>query len=348
MAILSTNNPTLLDLAQRKDPNGNIATVIELLHERHDVLMDMAWNEGNLPTGHLATVRTGIPEPTARRMNMFVPSSKSTTGQITFSTGMFEDWAVVDKALADLNGNAPAWRLSEEVPHIEGFSQKIARTIFYGNETVDADEFTGLSAFYNERNADLAANGEHIIHAGGIGSDNGSIWLVVWAPNTISGIVPKGSTAGMQREDEGVVTVQGPSPGSASVDGFMRAYRTHYRWDAGLAVMDWRYAVRIANIDKSDLSTVYTAGAFATGAHLPNLMFEAIERIPNLGAGRPVFYMSRDMLTKVRQQLAAAVQNSTLTVEQVGGVRTNMFDGIPIRRVDALSADEALVPSTSP
>jgi hypothetical protein len=340
MAVLGTDNLSLLDLAQRSDPNGQIATVIEIMNERQDVLMDMSWQEGNLPTGHLATVRTGIPEPTARRMNMFVPSSKSTTGQITFSTGMFEDWAVVDKAVADLNGNAADLLLSEEVPHIEGFNQKVARTLFYGNETVDIDEFTGLASFYNDLSAE---NADNIIDADGASTDNGSIWLAVWSPMTVHGIVPKGSVAGMQRNYEGVVTVQGIAPGSSEVNGFMRAHRTHYRWDAGLALPDWRYVVRIANIDKSDLSTTYTSGAFSTGAHLPNLMFEAIERIPNIGAGRPVFYMSRNMQTTLRQQLAAATQNSTLTVEQVGGVRTTMFDGIPIRRVDALAADEAEV-----
>ena len=70
-------------------------------------------------------------------------------------------------------------------------------------------------------------------------------------------------------------------------------------------------------------------------------MFEALEIIPNLEAVRPSFYMSRDMLTKLRQQSAAEVSSSTLMIEQVGGVRRTTFSGIPLARCDALSADEA-------
>jgi hypothetical protein len=125
----------------------------------------------------------------------------------------------------------------------------------------------------------------------------------------------------------------------------MEAYVTHYRWDAGLTVKDWRYIVRICNIDKSALVEVFTSGAFTGGANLPSLMFQAMRRIPNLSTGRCAFYMSRDIATWVARQSAAAVHQATLTMDQVGGDRryTERFHGIPMRRVDALSADEATV-----
>jgi len=134
--------------------------------------------------------------------------------------------------------------------------------------------------------------------------------------------------------DKGQVTIENID-GS---NGRMEAYRTHYRWDLGLTVRDWRYVVRIANIDRSNL----TADA-ATGANLPELMFEATELVPNLNAGRAAFYMSRSLRTKLRQQTANAVTSSTLTIDMVGGVRVMDFDGIPVRRVDALAADEARI-----
>lgn len=336
MATLSAVNPTLLDLARRLDPNGKIAMVAEILNQTNEILMDMSWVEGNLPTGHRTTIRSGIPTPTWRKLYGGVQPAKSTTVQVTDTTGMLEAYAEVDKALADLNGNTAAFRLSEDRPHIEGMNQEIAQTLFYGNEGTEPEAFTGLSPRYNSLSA---SNAENIINAAGVGADNASIWLVVWGPNTCHGIIPKGSTAGLQVNDKGQITIE-------SVDGAggrMEAYRTHYRWDAGLTIRDWRYAVRIANIDKSDLSVVYNAGAFATGAHLPNLMFQAMNLIPNLSGGRPVFYCSRDILTKIRQQSAAAVQNASLDVQMVGGVMVTSFHGIPIRRVDALAANEAVV-----
>ena len=338
MATNAITNPTLLDLARVTDPNGSIAQVVEILNETNEVLADMSWMEGNLPTGHRSTIRTGIPAPTWRKLYGGVQPNKSTTVQVTDNTGMLEAYAEVDKALADLNGNTAAFRLQEDRPHIEGMNQEIVDTLFFGDESTEPEAFTGLAPRFANLTGD--ANSDNIIDGGGSGSDNASIWLVVWGPNTCHGIIPKGSTAGIQMTDKGQVTIEDASGGSNT--GRMEAYRTHYRWDAGLTVRDWRYIVRIPNIDKSNLSNVYTAGAFSgSSANLPDLMFQAMSLVPNLAAGRPAFYMSRDIITRVRQQTASAVQNSTLTTENVGGKLVTSYHGIPLRRVDALAADEA-------
>lgn len=332
MAALSTTNPTLLDLAKRLDPNGTVADVVELLNETNEVLDDMTWLEGNLPTGHRTTVRTGIPAPTWRKLNQGVQPAKGRTAQNTYNCGMLEAYAEVDKALADLNGNTAAFRLSEERGHVEGISQEIADTLFYGNEGTEPEAFTGLSPYYNSTTAD---NGENIIAGGGAGTDNASIWLVVWGPLSCHGIIPKGSKAGMQITDKGQVTIE---DADGSNGGRMEAYRTHYRFDAGLALRDWRQVVRIANIDKSAL----TKDA-ATGADLPDLMFQAINKVHSLNMGRPVFYMSRNTRTYLGRQTANLVKNSTLTTEVVGGKMVTSFHGIPVKRCDALAADESLV-----
>jgi len=336
MATLAATNPTLLDLATRTDPNGQIAAIAEILNETNEILDDMTWVEGNLATGHQSTVRTGLPAPTWRKMYGGVQPTKSTTAKVVDTCGMLEAYAEVDKALAKLNDNTAAFRLSEARPHIEGMNQELVETLIFGNENTEPEAFTGLSPRFNDLSAE---NADNIIDGGGTGTDNASIWLVVWGPNTIHGIVPKGSKGGLEVEDLGEVTIENVDGN----DGRMQGYRTHFKWDTGLTVPDWRYVVRICNIDKSLLSLVYTSGAFSSGAHLPNLMFQALELPPSLTSGRPVFYMSRTVRTKLRQQLAAAVQNSTLQVENVGGRRTVHFDEIPIRRCDALSADEARV-----
>lgn len=334
MSTLAANNPTLLDVAKRLDPNGKIDSIVEMLAASNDVLTDMSFQEGNLPTGHKTTVRTGLPTPTWRKMYGGVQPTKSTTAQVTDSCGMLEAYAEVDKALADLNGNSAAFRLSEDSAHIEGMAQEHASTLFYGNEGTEPEAFTGLAPRYNSLGAQ---NGDNIIDFGGTGSDNMSVWLCVWGPNTGFGIYPKGSQAGLQMTDKGQVTIENVD----GAGGRMEGYRTHYRMDSGLVIRDWRYFVRIANIDFSVLNAG-DAGAVTAQKALITAMIKASERIPQLGKGRAAFYVPRNIRENLR--LGILEKTSTnLSWETVEGKRVMTFDDIPVRRTDALVASEARV-----
>ena len=330
--MLSAQNPTLLDITRAQDPDGAIAAVAEILTETNEMLLDVPFMEGNLATGHRTTIRTGLPEPTWRMFYGGVQPTKSTRAQITDNTAMLEAYAEVDKALADLNGNTAAFRLSEDYAHLEGMSQAAQQAFIFGNETLNPNQFNGLAPRFNSLTAD---NGDNIIDAGGTSTNNASIWLVVWGPNTVHGIYPKGLGGGLSMQDLGEVTIENVD----GQNGRMQGYRTHYDWRLGLCVRDWRYVVRICNINRANLNS----DASGSSANLPELMFEAVERLPGLTAGTAVWYMDRSVRTKLRQQLAHGVKQSTLTVENVGGVRTVSFDEIPIRRVDKLAVNEARV-----
>ena len=335
MSALAASHPTLLDLAKRLDPDGKIDVIAEILTQENPILEDMNFVEGNLPTGHRTSVRTGQPTPTWRKLYGGVQPTKSTTAQVTDACGMLEAYAEVDKALADLNGNTAAFRLSEDSAHIEGMSQEMASTLFYGNESTEPAAFTGLAPRFNSL---AAANSDNIISGGSVAgqTDNTSIWLCVWGPNTGHGIFPKGSKAGLQMEDKGQVTVENVD----GAGGRMEGYRTHYRWDMGLTVRDWRYFVRIANIDVSVLQDS-TNGPAAQKA-LIKLMIQASERIPSFGKGRAVWYVNRTIRESLRLGILERVSNN-LNWETVEGKRVMTFDDIPVRRVDALVNNEARV-----
>lgn len=333
MAVLSVQNPTLADLAKVTDPDGSIADVVEILNETNEILADMTWLEGNLTTGHQTSVRTGLPTPTWRKLYGGVQPTKARATQVTDTTGNLEAYSEVDKDLVDMSGNPSAFRLQEDRPHIEGMNQEIADTLFYGDETTAPEEFTGFAP----RFADLSAeNADNIIDGGGTGTDNASIWLICWSPQTVHGIIPKGSTAGLQTRDLGEVTIEDASDGSNT--GRMQAYRTHYKMKAGLTVRDWRYIVRICNIDRSLLTA-----DISTGADLNDLMHRAVTEIPNPSMGRCAWYMDKTLLAFLRRQTSNAVSNSTLTMENVGGTMQTSWGGYPIRRCDALAVNEARV-----
>lgn len=330
MATLATTNPTLADVAARMSPDGKIdQNIVEMLNETNEILDDMTVIEANGFTEHKTTVRSGIPYGTWRKLNYGVQPEKSRTVPVKDSMGMLETYAEVDKALADLNGNSAAWRMSEDRAFIEGMNQTMATTLFYGDSSLDPEKFMGLAPRYNSLSAENAMN---IIDAGGTGSDNASIWLIVWGPNTCHTIYPKGSAAGLQSRDLGEDTL------TDAAGGRYQGYRTHYKWDIGAVLRDWRYVVRIANIDVSDL----TKNA-SSGADLIDLLTQALELVPNIGIGRPAFYMPRKLRSFLRRQITNKVAASTLTMEDVAGKKVVTFDGVPCRRTDALLLTEARV-----
>lgn len=328
MAVINQLNPTLSDVAKRLDPDGKIDMIVELLKEQNEILEDGTWQEGNSTTGHRTTVRTGLPTVTWRKLNYGVKNSKSRTAQVTDTPGMLEAYAEVDKALADLNGNTNEFRLSEDRAFIESMNQEFVRTLFYGDASVESEKFTGLAPRYDDLGAE---SGQNVIDAGGTGSDLTSIWLIVWSPNTIFNFYPKGSRAGLQITDKGQETLHDADGGK------FEGYRTHYKWDCGLTVRDWRYAVRIANVDIAALTKDATAGA-----DLVDLMSQALETVQDLSAGRPAFYMHRKVRNFLRRQIKNS-NNVQIGMDEVAGKRVLFFDEVPVRRTDALLLTEARV-----
>ncbi len=336
MSLLASQNLTLLDWAKRRDPDGKIPVIAELLSQTNEVLFDAVFKEGNQPTGHRVVVRTGLPTVYWRALNAGVPTSKSTTAQVDEGCAMLEAYSEVDVALAKLNaapdGSVSDFRLSEDRAFIESMNQTQAYTMFYGNVATEAKSYTGLATRYSSLSA---GNGGNIIDAGGSSTDNTSIYLVVWGDETVFCPFPKGSKAGIDNQDLGEQTV------SDANGGRFQAYRSHYKWDNGLVVKDWRYVVRIANIDVSNLVSESSA------ADLIKLMSRALDKIPNLNMGRAAFYMNRTVYSMLRIQ-ALGKSNNAVTIEkglnQFGTVSTwAAFQGVPLRKVEALLNTEARV-----
>lgn len=329
MATLSTLNPTLADIASRMTDDGKIdPMIVELLTESNEILEDMTFIEANGFTEHKTTVRSGLPQGTWRKLNYGVQPEKSRTVQVKDSLGMLETYAEVDKALADLNGNEAAWRLSEDRAFIEGLNQTQASTLFYGDSSLDPEKYMGLAPRYSDSTAE---NGQNILNGGGTGDDNTSIWLVIWGPNTVHGIYPKGSQAGLQSRDLGEQTLFDANGGR------YQGYRTHYKWDSGMTLRDWRYVVRIANIDVSALTKDASAGA-----DLIDLIVQALEQVPNLSMGRPVIYANKTIRSFLRRQITNK-DNVHLALDEVAGKKVVTFDGVPIRKTDAILNTEAAV-----
>lgn len=338
MALLLAGALTLADHAKRLDPNGQVAKVAELLSQTNEILEDAVFIEGNLPTGHRVVIRTGLPQVFYRMINQGVPASKSTTAQIDEACGMLEARSHIDVELAKLNGNEAAFRLSEDQAFIEAMNQTMAGAVFYGNPGTDPRHFAGLQTRYSSL---TAGNGSNIIDAGGTGTNNTSIYLVVWGENTVFCPFPKGSKAGLQHQDlgeESVPDAQG---------NFYQALRALYQWKNGLAVKDWRYVVRIANINVADLTAQSATQAASAATAIINLMIRAMDRPPSLAMGRPAFYANRTIYSMLRvaalNKSSGVVTIETATNQFGNAYKMTSFFGIPLRKVDQLLNTESRV-----
>lgn len=332
MATLA-NKVTLLDVARTLDPDGRTAAIAELLSQENEMLMDMPWFEGNLPTGHRTTVRTGLPDVIFRKLNGGVPPSKATTAQLDEACGILEARSEIDKDLAMLNGNTNAYRLTQGKAFIEAMNQKMQNQVIYGDR-LTPEGFVGLGPRFDDvpTTSGGAENKVNVIDAGGTSTDNTSIWLVGWGPTSVHGIYPKGSQAGLVHND------LGEGDAFDADNNRFRAFMDQYQWKCGIAVPDWRYIVRIANVDVTDL----TKNA-ATGGDIIDLMTQAQEMIHSLTGVQPAYYVNRTVRSFLRRQTVNKVAASTLMYDNVDGKPALMFGEIPVRRVDAIINTEARV-----
>lgn len=351
MPLVSSGRNTLIDIAKSYGPDGKVATVAELLNQSNELIQYMNFVEGNLPTGHKGVVRTGLPTVQLRSFYRGVKVSKSGRATIEDVCAMAEGRNEIDKDLADLNGNTAAFRLSEGLAFIEAMNQTFAQQLVYGDTSTNPDGVLGLAPRYNSLSA---TNAQNIIDAGGTGSDNTSVWLIVWGENTVTGIYPKGSQAGLQQQDLGEIDAF-----DENNDRF-RAYAELWKWKFGLHVKDWRYAVRIANIDVSDLTGQTGTQAITAATWLNKLMIKALARIPSMGMGTATFMASRtvkEMLSVAALDKSQNALSFTEGVNQHGAVGPGSvagqgtgiqggqlrFMGVPVLTVDQLLATEARV-----
>lgn len=336
---LSNELPNLVNVTKRLDPDGSIAKIAELLTQFNPILDDIPLVEGNLPIGHRTTVRSDLPTPTWRKLNYGVRPTKSMTAQVDDTIGMLEDYGEVDKDLALLNGNSAEYLMSENTPHLESMSNEQAKTLFYGDTDTHPERFLGLAPRYNvigtPANKPTAvvnsAYLKHIIDAGGTtASAQTSIWYIGWGENTVHGIYPKGSKAGLLADNLGEVTLFDKDGGR------FQGYRTHYQWKMGLCVRDWRYIVRIANIELANMEDA------TAQKNLYHAMIKARYTVPQGNMARGIYYASPGVLAML-DIAAVEKSNAALGYSNIFGKDTLTFRGTPVKGCNAILETEAVL-----
>ncbi len=339
---------SLIDWAKTRDPDGTSAEVAELLSQSNEFIQDLVWQEANGPTNHRVTQRVGLPTVYYRQLGQGTPGSKSEYAQFDEAMSMCDAWSEVDCKTANLEADQARFRFLEALGFIEAMSQKFATTFFYGDSSQNPTQFMGMSARYSTVNTATAANAQNVIDGGGTGSVNASMWLLNSGPRSLTGIFPKGSTAGLARHDHGEQTA---TMTAGYAQARLRVYQEQFTWDAGIALKDWRWCSRIANIDTTNL--VNESGA----TDLIKNMVKATYRLPSISlpasttgnpmtsiamTGRPFWVCNRTIREMLEIQATNKISNQ-LKMDDVDGRKVLSFKGIPIRNCDALTNSEAQV-----
>lgn len=329
MAAVGQDYLTLVDRARKLGTGKDamkVLTIAELLSETNDIIADIPYVDANQGTTHLIGQRVGLPATYWKQMNKGIPSSKSSTVQQKEGTAILKTAGVIDNDMP----NKDSLRIDERDAAMSALSNDMATELFYGT-AADPEGLVGLASRYSDT---TAGNGQNIIKMGGAGADNTSIWLIGFGRGTIYGALPMGFSSGVTRKSYENVNEQ-----DADGNTFM-ATRDEYSFASGLCVQDWRFAVRLCNIDVSAALADPTGSSVA----IINNMIKAVHRVPTLQrAGVKFgFYMNRDMMTVLDIQ-STNKSNAYFTSREVEGVVRTEFRGIPLRLCDAILSTESLV-----
>jgi major capsid protein gp7 len=344
MATIGASYLNLID-AFRAGGDNATAEVAEVLNRLSPVARNAFTVEANSGTVHKHSIRTGLPAVTWGRLYQGIPQSKSGRTNVQDTTGFVEGLSAVDTRLLDISPNAAALRMSEGEAFLESMRQEAETGIFYHDSTTTPEKFKGLAARYNVLAGSGAGN--QIVDAGGTGSDNTSIWIVTWGENATHLIHPKGTKAGIQRENKGEQRV---------LDASNNAYYVKeelFRWHLGLAVRDWRFNARVANIDVSDMIAgsvdLYAKlrkafyklqGVYATAMRNGDGSINGNASVE----GRTVIYMNRGTLEAL-DATGTNASNGALMLKpmELEGRVVQSYRGIPIETTDALLNTETRV-----
>ncbi|MDR6668844.1 major capsid protein [Rhizobium sp. 1399] len=342
MATIGSYYPTLVD-AFKGSAEG---AVIELLSQQNPILDDAMAVECNMDAVHRHMVRTGLPSVSWGRLYQGIKQSKATMQQVDDTTGFVHARSEIDMRLLDLAPDKAKARLVDTMPFIESLSQEMASGLFYHDTATTPEKFKGLSARYSAYNPNLPNPAQpniasQVVHGGGTGADNTSIWFVTWGDHATHLLYPKGTKAGVKIDDKGEQRVL-----DANGDPYY-AKETLYTWHLGAAVKDWRYNARVANIDVSDM----ISGTVDLWALMRKGYYRLQSRRLNAKASRIAIYMNKDVLEVLDVQstdraLTSDRQNTVhLTTQFVEGQEVKFYRGIPIRETDAILNTEAAVPA---
>jgi len=332
-------NLTLAEIQRRRDPKGNLADRIDTISQENRIWEDIVLvpcNNGKFHEDRLIATR---PSGTERAINEGITQEASTTQTITEPTCMLAALSRVDEAV--IKGNMAA-RADEDAEFVKGMMETVVSRLFDGARSTDLRRINGI---HNRTNYNSLTNTTKTVfdNAGGAASGTAnktSMYFFQWGLKKLYLIYPEGDERA-QGNGPIKVTDYGKSiidqAGTSGAKHYP-AWQSWFNFDFGLFIADYRCIKRVVNISTSNIDGV---NDFSIDE---NALIDAQSELEYGGAGA-VIYCNKTVLAQIRKR-ANEKGNAFYTQTEGEGPfarSVTYWDGIPIKRVDAITNDQATV-----
>lgn len=294
---------------------------------------------------NIATRTDSLPVASTRRFNEGILATASHNAPINDPIALFEDYSEVDKDLWEIQNDPNAWRSDQDMNHMEGLFQLMESMLFYGSLNVNAGGFNGLATRFNNLTSKPNGDSSWVPNVWDGGSTTASsvtsAWMIEFGDDSVYGIYPPNSPAGLNVRDLGETTKE-TSVATTATSGTYKyqVLRTMLRWYLGIQIADERCVQRIANINPT---------ALAGNNFDENIFIEAKNWLPRGGeAPGTVILVNRALKTQIDIRAVSQKINTYFTPPSNGtmdvfGKAVTRFQNIPIYVAEKILSTETVV-----
>ena len=326
---------TMIEVAKGIGAKGNQLALVDTLSQRTPMLEEGYWVEADDFLSHHFMQALTEPVGVDTIVNVGVGWDVYTETPVTELIQGLEDYFRIDMRILKKRTDPQKYLKQQIDAFVRALTKTFHDRVLYGNYTANsavgvgpsttiggasAARIQGLMARFNT----IATNPWYnvITNAGTGANSQASTLALKWGEDGVFFVYPHGGQNFIEVEDLGQILVYDSNRNPYT------AYVVHFIISFGLCVADPRNVQRVANITTS----AYWA---------PTPQLKALGQMPD-GLERAVLYVPRFVYTYMQID-ALLGTNKFYTKEEVWGHQQDMFQGVPVRMLERMATNEAIV-----
>lgn len=322
---------TLPEVLRAKAPDGSHMVAVDVLSMPLPLIEEGYWVQANDDTSHEFLRTSYEPTGTLVRLNEGAPYEAGTTVPVKEQIARLESNLRIDTRILKKAPDPVAYRREREAMHFRGMVKTFEKIMFNpaaatGDQTVNPKTVNGLWKRYG-----TLASGKVVSNGG---SGGASIWAIKWGPEGAFFIYPKTASKTIEINDM-------REQKNYDANGYpYYAVETNFGWEFGLGVADERAVKRLCNIAASGNNSFFEDSTKASKGE--EALIDLIESLPGGSTDGVALYAGPTVVAQMRKRLMNR-SNIYFSTETIWGRPMLTFQGLPVIRVDNLTADEPTV-----